>query len=94
MLKSPISPREEQKMEIGCLARPEVDAKSTTDCSSKKSLDNNWSPSETASSTTLKTGTNNKNLEEIYAWVDQFPFSRPRKNIARDFSDAGITDAP
>ena len=28
-------------------------------------------------------------LEEIYTWIDQIPFSRPRKNIARDFSDGG-----
>ncbi|XP_012287950.1 sperm flagellar protein 1 [Orussus abietinus] len=27
-------------------------------------------------------------LEEIYAWIDQIPFSRQKKNIARDFSDA------
>ncbi|XP_024941562.1 sperm flagellar protein 1-like [Cephus cinctus] len=27
-------------------------------------------------------------LEEIYAWIDQIQFSRPKKNIARDFSDA------
>ena len=27
---------------------------------------------------------------EIYAWVDGFELSRPKKNIARDFSDAGL----
>ncbi|XP_061170563.1 sperm flagellar protein 1-like [Saccostrea echinata] len=26
-------------------------------------------------------------LEELYAWVDSIPLSRPKKNIARDFSD-------
>lgn len=28
-------------------------------------------------------------LQEIYAWVDQIPLSRPKKNFARDFSDGG-----
>lgn len=28
-------------------------------------------------------------LEEIYNWVDEIPLSRPKRNIARDFSDAG-----
>ncbi|XP_046753103.1 sperm flagellar protein 1-like [Diprion similis] len=27
-------------------------------------------------------------VEEIYAWIDQIQFSRPKKIIARDFSDA------
>jgi uncharacterized coiled-coil protein SlyX len=27
-------------------------------------------------------------LREVYRWVDQVPLSRPKKNIARDFSDA------
>ncbi|XP_033227362.1 sperm flagellar protein 1-like isoform X2 [Belonocnema kinseyi] len=27
------------------------------------------------------------NLEQIYAWLDEIPFSRPKKNTARDFSD-------
>ncbi|XP_063972877.1 sperm flagellar protein 1-like [Diachasmimorpha longicaudata] len=26
-------------------------------------------------------------LDEIYTWLDQIPFSRPRKNLARDFSN-------
>jgi hypothetical protein len=26
-------------------------------------------------------------LQKLYAWVDQIPLSRPKKNIARDFSD-------
>ncbi|KAM0725227.1 Sperm flagellar protein 1 [Formica fusca] len=26
-------------------------------------------------------------LDEIYDWIDQIKFSRPKKNIARDFSD-------
>ena len=28
-----------------------------------------------------------EDLEEIYAWVDQVPQSRPKRNIMRDFSD-------
>ncbi|XP_033309745.1 sperm flagellar protein 1-like [Bombus bifarius] len=27
------------------------------------------------------------NLEEIYTWMEQIPFSKPKKNLARDFSD-------
>mmetsp|Transcript_82265 Transcript_82265/g.220794 ORF Transcript_82265/g.220794 Transcript_82265/m.220794 type:complete len:269 (-) Transcript_82265:190-996(-) len=27
-------------------------------------------------------------VQEIYVWVDQVPLSRPKRNIARDFSDA------
>ncbi len=26
-------------------------------------------------------------LDEIYEWVDKFTLTRPKKNIARDFSD-------
>lgn len=28
-------------------------------------------------------------LQLVYHWVDSIPLSRPKKNIARDFSDAG-----
>jgi len=28
-------------------------------------------------------------LDDLYAWIDGIPFSRPKKNIARDFSDGG-----
>lgn len=28
-------------------------------------------------------------LDEIYDWIDQIKFSRPKRNIARDFSDGG-----
>ncbi len=28
-------------------------------------------------------------LKKVYAWVDEIPLSRPKKNIARDFSDGG-----
>lgn len=27
------------------------------------------------------------NLEEIYTWIEHIPFSKPKRNIARDFSD-------
>lgn len=26
-------------------------------------------------------------LNQVYNWVDEIPLSRPKKNIARDFSD-------
>jgi hypothetical protein len=28
-------------------------------------------------------------LDEVYSWVDEIPFSRPKKNISRDFADGG-----
>ena len=28
-------------------------------------------------------------LQRVYAWVDEIPLSRPRRNITRDFSDGG-----
>lgn len=28
-------------------------------------------------------------LEQLYTWIDSIPLSRPKKNIARDFSDGG-----
>ncbi|XP_076653756.1 sperm flagellar protein 1 [Halictus rubicundus] len=34
------------------------------------------------------TSESNDNLEEIYNWVEQMTFSKPKKNLARDFSDA------
>ncbi|KAK2585915.1 hypothetical protein KPH14_010499 [Odynerus spinipes] len=30
---------------------------------------------------------NDDKLDEIYGWIDQITFSRPKKNISRDFSD-------
>ena len=29
-------------------------------------------------------------LQRLYSWVDEIPLSRPKKNMARDFSDGGI----
>lgn len=31
----------------------------------------------------------NEVIDEIYTWLDQQTFSRPRKNISRDFSNGG-----
>ena len=28
-------------------------------------------------------------MQLIYNWVDEIPLSRPKRNIARDFSDGG-----
>ena len=28
-------------------------------------------------------------LQELYAWVDEIPLSRPKRNMTRDFSDGG-----
>ena len=30
-----------------------------------------------------------KEIEQIYEWVDSIPLSRVKKNISRDFSDGG-----
>ena len=32
----------------------------------------------------------NDDLQAIYEWVDSIPVSRPKRNIARDFSDGGM----
>lgn len=29
-------------------------------------------------------------MQQVYAWVDEIPLTRPKRNIARDFSDGGI----
>ncbi len=31
----------------------------------------------------------NKLLEDLLHWIDSIPLSRPKKNLARDFSDGG-----
>lgn len=28
-------------------------------------------------------------VESLYSWIDRIPLSRPKKNISKDFSDAG-----
>lgn len=30
-------------------------------------------------------------LQELYAWIDDIPLSRQKKNITRDFSDGVLT---
>ena len=35
-----------------------------------------------------KTGMTDEELNDVYSWVDTFELSRPKKNMARDFSDA------
>ena len=30
-------------------------------------------------------------LQRVYQWVDEIPLSRPKRNIARDFSDGVLT---
>ncbi|OCT96562.1 hypothetical protein XELAEV_18008768mg [Xenopus laevis] len=30
-------------------------------------------------------------MQELYTWVDTIPLSRPKRNIARDFSDGVLT---
>ncbi|XP_066428968.1 sperm flagellar protein 1 isoform X2 [Eleutherodactylus coqui] len=32
-----------------------------------------------------------QSLQDLYAWVDKIPLSRPKKNICRDFSDGVLT---
>lgn len=34
---------------------------------------------------------NEAELETTYNWVDEIPLSRPKRNMARDFADAGNT---
>jgi hypothetical protein len=31
-----------------------------------------------------------KVMQQIYAWVDDIPLTRPKRNITRDFSDGGV----
>jgi len=35
----------------------------------------------------IDTNLNDEQLRTLYAWIDAIPLSRPKKNIARDFSD-------
>ena len=30
-------------------------------------------------------------LQNLYAWIDDIPMSRPKRNFSRDFSDGGET---
>ena len=33
-------------------------------------------------------------LQALYCWIDEIPLSRTKKNISRDFSDAGSASRP
>jgi CH-like domain in sperm protein len=35
----------------------------------------------------METFLDDEDLQKIYVWVDSVPLSRPKRNIARDFSD-------
>jgi hypothetical protein len=35
-------------------------------------------------------GLSEEDLQKLYSFVDEVPLSRPKKNIARDFSDGGF----
>lgn len=37
----------------------------------------------------LPTQLDEEEMQAIYNWVDEIPLSRPKRNIARDFSDGG-----
>ena len=30
-----------------------------------------------------------EDFQNLYAWIDEIPLSRPKRNITRDFSDGG-----
>lgn len=32
---------------------------------------------------------NEEELQDLYAWIDKIPLSRPKRHITRDFSDGG-----
>ena len=32
---------------------------------------------------------NEEELQALYAWIDEIPLSRQKKNVTRDFSDGG-----
>ena len=33
---------------------------------------------------------NDESLQKLYIWIDEIPLSKPKKSLARDFSDGGI----
>ncbi len=37
----------------------------------------------------IKPHIDDEELEKLYIWVDEIELSRPKKNMARDFSDGG-----
>ena len=38
-------------------------------------------------------GLDEEEMQAVYNWVDEISLSRPKKNIARDFSDGGISSS-
>lgn len=32
---------------------------------------------------------NDEEQQDLFAWIDKIPLSRPKRNISRDFSDGG-----
>ncbi|CAH1783030.1 unnamed protein product [Owenia fusiformis] len=42
---------------------------------------------ETVKDSSMATEIDDSVLQDLYNWVDQIPLSRPKKNLARDFSD-------
>ncbi|TRY55431.1 hypothetical protein DNTS_034435, partial [Danionella cerebrum] len=36
---------------------------------------------------------NEETLQDLYAWIDRIPLSRPKRNITRDFSDGAVLTA-
>jgi cytochrome c553 len=35
-------------------------------------------------------GLSDYDIQMLYAWIDEIPLSRPKRNLNRDFSDGGI----
>ncbi|KAF5300234.1 hypothetical protein FQR65_LT09188 [Abscondita terminalis] len=81
VLKEKNSSIEYLAKEIECLRNPLT--KSTTDLTHLKS-------DSDVQKLTLKMGGKQFecNVEQLYRWIDEYPLTRPKKNISRDFSDA------
>lgn len=72
--------------------QPEVEMSSTSEISDVANKPaESVALSEPATAAINAEEVSNDALEEIYTWVDQISFSRPRRNLARDFSDGGMT---
>lgn len=39
----------------------------------------------------LMTDLSDEELQEVYAWIDEIPLTRQKKNMTRDFSDGVLT---
>lgn len=42
-----------------------------------------------AGDVTMEKKLSEEELQDLYAWIDNIPLSRPKRNISRDFSDGG-----